>query len=125
MNHHILAASLAALALASSPALADRDKSRDRGGHGGPPVHAQAHGDNPPKAHGRHDNGRHLGWQKQAWRRGERFPLEHLEPAHYIDDYHAYRLDSPPRGHRWVRPDADRYLLVETATGLIVEALGD
>ncbi|NZA28258.1 RcnB family protein [Luteimonas sp. SJ-92] len=124
MNNRILTASLVALALASSPVLAGKNKGHEREGHGGPPAHAQAHRDNPPKAHGRHDNGRHLGWQKQAWKRGDRIPLEHLEPAYYIDDYRAYRLDSPPPGHRWVRPDADRYLLVEAATGLIVEALG-
>ena len=35
-----------------------------------------------------------------------------------------YRLAPPPRGYRWVRPQDDRYLLVEIATGVISQALG-
>lgn len=74
---------------------------------------------------GRHDNGRHLGWQKQAFRRGQRVPAAYLEPRYYVQDYRAYRLSAPPSGHRWVRPhNDDRYLLVQTATGLISQMLG-
>ena len=42
---------------------------------------------NNPKAQGRHDNGLHLGWYKQQWRRGDRIPVVYLEPRYYIDDY--------------------------------------
>ena len=79
---------------------------------------------NNPKAHGRHDNGLHLGWYKQQWRRGDRIPVVYLEPRYYIDDYDRYGLRAPPDGYRWVRPMDDRYLLVQVATGLILDALG-
>ncbi|QNP41689.1 RcnB family protein [Lysobacter solisilvae (ex Woo and Kim 2020)] len=102
----------AALLLAfTAPAFADKGRKHEH-----PPGHTQADG--------RHDNGRHLGWQKQAWKRGDRIVLVEVEPRYYIDDYRMYRLDAPPRGYRWIRPMDDRYLLVEVATGLIVQALG-
>jgi Ni/Co efflux regulator RcnB len=46
------------------------------------------------------------------------------EPRYYVDDYRSYRLAPPPRGYRWVRPQDDRYLLVEIATGVISQVLG-
>jgi Ni/Co efflux regulator RcnB len=80
---------------------------------------------NNPRDEGRHDNGRHLGWYKQAWRRGERLDMTYVQTTYYIDDYRQYDvLYAPPAGYRWVRPMDDRYLLVEVATGLIIEALG-
>ncbi|WCE02580.1 RcnB family protein [Pseudoxanthomonas sp. JBR18] len=98
---------LCTAALAASPAMAQ--------GHG----HGNGHN---PKAQGRHDNGKHLGWQKQAWKRGEHLPRGDYD-GYYVD-YREYHLAPPPRGYRWVRPVDDRYLLVEVATGLIAEALG-
>ena len=69
----------------------------------------------------RHDNGRHLGWYK----RGGRVPAVYLQPRYYVTDYRAYRLAPPPYGYRWVRPYGDdRYLLVQVATGLIMQVLG-
>jgi Ni/Co efflux regulator RcnB len=114
MKHPLIALSLAALTCAAAPAFgAEGDKHK---GH--KPVPAAAH-----KADGRHDNGLHLGWQKQAWKRGDRVPLAELD-RYYVDDYRAYRLSAPPAGYRWVRPVDDRYLLVEVATGLVAQALG-
>lgn len=68
-----------------------------------------------------HDNGRHLGWYK----RGGRVPVVYLQPRYYVTDYRAYNLAPPPYGYRWVRPYGDdRYLLVQVATGLIMQVLG-
>lgn len=74
----------------------------------------------------RHDNGRHTGWYKQAWRRGQRVPVVYLQPRYYVTDYRHYGLAPPPRGYRWVRPypASDEYLLVAVATGLIAQVLG-
>ena len=96
----------------------DRDFRRDR------VILVDDRRGNNPKAQGRHDNGLHLGWYKQQWRRGDRIPVVYLEPRYYIDDYRAYGLAPPPAGYRWVRPMDDRYLLVQVATGLILDALG-
>ena len=75
---------------------------------------------------GRHDNGRHLGWYKQSFRRGQRMPTVYMAPRYYVNDYRAYRLAPPPRGYRWVRPyqDSNEYLLVQVATGVIMQVLG-
>jgi Ni/Co efflux regulator RcnB len=73
---------------------------------------------------GYHDNGRHLGWYKHGYRRGDRAPVVYLQPRYYVNDYRAYRLAPPPRGYRWVRPMDGHYLLVAIATGVIVDALG-
>lgn len=137
MKYPILTTAIAAIALASTPAIAknkgkhkghhkqdhavvvvDRDRGRDR------VIVVDDHPGNNPKAQGRHDNGLHLGWYKQQWRRGDRIPVGYLEPRYYITDYRVYGLAPPPAGYRWVRPMDDRYLLVQVATGLILEALG-
>ena len=73
---------------------------------------------------GRHDNGLHLGWYKNKWRRGDRLDWTYVQPQYYVYDYRTYNLRPAPVGYRWVRPMDDRYLLVEIATGLIVDALG-
>ena len=72
---------------------------------------------------GRHDNGLHLGWYKNHWKRGDRIDWQVVQPTYYIYDYDRYDLRPAPVGYRWVRPMDDRYLLVEIATGLIVDAL--
>ena len=95
----------------ASPALANKSHKHD-----GPPAHA--------KSKARHDQGLHLGWYKQQWKRGDRIVWAEVEPRSYVTDYRVYHLDAPPYGYRWVRPMDDRYLLVEVATGLIVQALG-
>lgn len=142
MKHSILTTAIAAgalsFALAASPADAKnkhKHKNKDHRPDAVVVVDRDFRGDrvivvdddrrgNNPKAQGRHDNGLHLGWYKQRWNRGERIPVAYLEPRYYVDDYRAYGLAAPPDGYRWVRPMDDRYLLVQVATGLILDALG-
>lgn len=115
-----IAIALASLALAASPAFAGDGKHKGHKGHQnhtGDKVYVI---DND----GRHDNGLHKGWYKQAWKRGDRIPLAYIEPVYIVDDYRVYQLSAPPVGYRWVRPMDDRYLLVNLATGLVAEALG-
>ena len=119
-KHTILAIPLAVLALATAPAFAGDGKGADKD----KPPHAQAHPGNSPKADGHHDNGKHKGWEKQAWKRGDRIPLAYVDSRYYVDDYRVYRLQAPPAGYRWVRPMDDRYLLVNLANGLVAQALG-
>lgn len=143
MKLKILTTAIAALVLASAPAIAkdngkgkgkqhqkhdhvvvvdrdrDRDYRRDR-----VVVVDHDHPGNNPKAQGRHDNGLHLGWYKQRWQRGDRIPVGYLEPRYYLDDYDRYGLRTPPDGYRWVRPMDEKYLLVQIGTGLILDALG-
>jgi len=116
MKHTMIAMSLAALTFAATSAFAGEGNKHKDQDHKSVP--AAAH-----KADGRHDNGLHLGWQKQAWKRGDRIPLAELD-RYYIDDYRVYHLAAPPAGYRWVRPMDDRYLLVNLATGLVADALG-
>ena len=117
-KHALTVAVLTAFAFSAAPALAGT-------GHG--PDGAPAQGKSKTrgaKADGQHDRGRHLGWYKQQWKRGDRIIWADVEPRYYVEDYRVYHLSAPPAGYRWVRPMDDRYLLVEIATGLIVEALG-
>jgi Ni/Co efflux regulator RcnB len=112
-KHTLIALSLTALALATAPAFAgDGHKGR---------VATKGHA---PMAQGHHDNGLHLGWQKKAWKRGDRIVWADVERRYYVTDYRAYHLNAPPQGYRWVRPMDDRYLLVNVATGLVAQALG-
>ena len=136
MKYPILTTAIAAIALASTPAIGkNKNKHKhknsrpdvvvvDRDLRGDRVIVVDDHPGNNPKAHGRHDNGLHLGWYKQQWRRGDRIPVAYLEPRYYINDYRDYGLAPPPAGYRWVRPMDDRYLLVQVATGLILDALG-
>ena len=139
MKHRILTTAIAAIALASTPAIAKnkhKHKHHKNGGADAVVVVDRDHrGDriilddvdhraNNPKAQGRHHNGLHLCWYKQRWNRGERIPVAYLEPRYYVEDYRTYGLRTPPDGYRWVRPMDDRYLLVQVATGLVLDALG-
>ena len=140
MKRLMLAASLA---LALSPALASAAPAPD--GHGNDHRSSQQHrgdrhddrdhdrnrGYDARYAHDRrpeyrHDNGRHLGWYKQSYRRGQRVPVVYLQPRYYVNDYGRYGLVAPPRGYRWVQPyqNSQEYLLVQVATGLIAQVLG-
>ena len=123
MNRHtnkytLIAAALTAFVFSAAPVLAG-----DGHKHDGTPAQGKSH-KATPKADGRHDNGKHLGWYKQQWKRGDRIVWTDVEPRYYVTDYRTYRLSAPPEGYRWVRPVDDRYLLVEVATGLIAQALG-
>ena len=114
MKRLMLATSLAALLL--SPAAFAHEHGKDK------QAKAAAH---EWKDEGRHDNGLHLGQQKQ-WARGERLPVVYLQPNYYIRDYDTYHLAAPPAGYVWVRPypDAGTYYLVQATTGLIEQIFG-
>lgn len=66
-----------------------------------------------------HRRGRHRGWHKQEYRRG----VVYVERRYYVDDYRQYDLRPPPRGHRWVRSNDGKYLLIAVATGIIADIL--
>lgn len=101
----------AAVTLVAAPAWAD------------PPHHARGNGP-PPHAGGPHNrDAPPPGWQKKAWRRGDRLPWAEVDRRYWVDDYAHYRLRDPGRGQRWVRQSDTEYLLVEIATGVIIDAL--
>ena len=134
MKRQLLTTSLAALLMASTGAAfaqPDRDHGWQQQRHGhdrGDRDHDRRHDRDrhDRDRYVRHDNGRHLGWYKQSFRRGQHMPTVYLAPRYYVNDYRAYRLAPPPRGYRWVRPYHDRneYLLVQVATGVIMQVLG-
>lgn len=117
MKRLLLAMSFAIMFLSSTAVLAAPQQ-------GGPDKHGQ-HGVQVKAPKGHHDNGRHLGQHKQAFRRGQRIPVMYMQPRYYVQDYRVYHLAPPPRGYHWVRPDDGRYLLISTATGLISQILGN
>ena len=122
MKRLLLTASLAATLLLSSAAAFAHDDHGDKGKHD-----RDRHGyydGHKHKQKYKHDNGRHYGQIKKAYRRGDYVPVVYWEPRYYVNDYRDYRLAPPPRGYRWVRPQDDRYLLVEIATGVISQVLG-
>ena len=122
---NLVALSVAALLLAPATALSQPGQHKQKHKHHGPPAAAWQH-DRDWRDHRRHDNGRHLGWYKQQWRRGQRVPVVYLQPRYVVEDYRAYRLAPPPSGYGWVRPypDSNEYLLVQLATGVIMQVLG-
>lgn len=129
MKRLLLTTSIAVLLLSSTAAMArdhDKDKHDDRDRQGHDDRRDRDDDDRQDRRYDdrRHDDGRRLGQIKHGYRRGEHAPVAYLQPRYYVQDYRAYRLAPPPRGYRWVRPDRDRYLLVEVATGLISQALG-
>lgn len=103
MKRLLLAASLAVLCLSSATAFA--------GGKG------KGHG------HDGHPPGKHKGWHKNEWRRGERIEIVQVERHYYVDDYAHYHLRQPPSGHRWIRTDDGKFILVAVATGIIADIL--
>ena len=104
MKRLLLAVSLATLAMTAAPvALA--------GGKGNKHHHHDDHRDDHPP-------GKHRGWHK-----GEKIEVVYLQPRYYVEDYHHYRLAPPPRGHRWVRTDDGKFILVAVATGIIADIL--
>jgi Ni/Co efflux regulator RcnB len=113
MKRLLLAISLAFLS--TTPALAD-DHGRDRGhdrahGHG----HDKHHGDSRGKQGKRH--------RQYDMHRGEHIPVVYLEREYYVQDYRVYHLAPPPRGHRWVRTDDGKYILIAVATGIIADII--
>ena len=121
MKALLLATSLAVAGLAPGAALThdDHHGHRERYSH-----HDRGdHHDRRDRRDHRRDRDRHHGWKRQHYRRGERIEVVHVERHYYVDDYHHHRLRQPPRGHRWIRTDDGRYLLVAVATGIIADVL--
>ena len=120
MKRLLLAASLALLSLSSSAAFAhDDDHDHDR--HGYYYDHDDDDDDRRHRHHGKKH--KHKGWKRDHYRRGERIEIVHVERQYYVDDYEHYHLRQPPRGHRWIRTEDGRYLLVAVATGIIADIL--
>jgi Ni/Co efflux regulator RcnB len=63
----------------------------------------------------------------RRWARGQYIPVEYRQPRYYVSDYGSYRLAPPPPGHTYVRPYEydDTYYLIELASGLVTQILGD
>ena len=135
----LIAAAVTALALAATPVMAQGNGKAKGKAHKANAAHYDRdhdrrhdrrhnrhydHPGNNPKAQGRHDNGLHLGWYKQQWKRGDRLYWNDIDRRYWLDDYARYDLRRPPEGYRWVRPMDERYLLVNIATGVIMDALG-
>lgn len=105
MKHLLSALVIGFLAL--SPVMASaHDKHRDRHHH-------------DDDHHHDHDRGRKRGHDKHDYRRG----VVYVERRVYVDDYPRYQLHAPPPGHRWVRSDDGRYVLIAVATGIIADVL--
>ena len=68
--------------------------------------------------HHRHHKRKHKHHQRD-YRRG----VVYVERRVYVDDYPRYHLHAPPPGHRWVRSDDGKYVLIAVATGIIADVL--
>jgi len=122
MKRLLLAASLALLSLSSSTAFAyDDDHDHDRHGYHHDHDDDDDDDDRRHRHHGKKH--KHKGWKRDHYRRGERIEIVHVERHYYVDDYEHYHLRQPPRGHRWIRTEDGRYLLVAVATGIIADIL--
>ena len=93
----------------------DHDKHWNDNGQGD-----DQHGHNP-KDEGRHDNGKHKGWDKQAYRRGDRLPDRYYTTQYYVTDYERYHVRRPDPGYRWIRSDSGQIVLTAIASGLVVD----
>jgi len=98
--------------LLSPVAASAHDKHHDRDRHD---HHDDRHD------HDDHDRGRGRknGHYKHDYHRG----VVYVERRIYVDDYPRYELREPPRGHRWVRAEDGRYVLIAVATGIIADVL--
>ena len=119
MKRLLLAASLALLSLSSSAAFAYHDDHH----HARAGYNHDHHDDDDDDRRHRHHGHKHKGWKRDHYRRGERIEVVHVERHYYVDDYEHYHLRRPPHGHRWIRTDDGKYLLVAVATGIIADIL--
>ncbi|KQY50442.1 RcnB family protein [Lysobacter sp. Root494] len=117
MRRLILAASLASLILTATTALADDHDRGDRHHH----RYDDGDDDDDDDDAGYYGERRH--WKHRDYHRGDRIEVVYLEPRYYVDDYEYYHLRQPPRGHRWVRDEDGRFILVAVATGIIADIL--
>ncbi len=131
-----ICAALVATLAASNLAFAQGRGDRDRNNNGVPDRVEQRNerGNSgfERDRNGRHDNGRHLGWDNnrhdrypdggRRWNRGDRLPMEYRDRQYVVNDWRGHQLSAPPRGYQWVQNGSD-YLLVALATGLIAQLL--
>lgn len=121
MKRLMLALSIALLGLLPSAAFADDDDhGHDRRGY-----YDHHHDDDDDDRRHRHHGKKHKhkSWKRDHYRRGDRIEVVHVERRYYVDDYEHYHLRRPPHGHRWIRTDDGRYLLVAVASGIIADIL--
>jgi len=118
MKPLLIATSLVAL-FATSSAFA-HDHGHHRRGHDRDRHHHndRDHDDD----HRRHRRG-HNDWRRDHYSRGDRIDVVYVERRYYVDDYDHYRLRRPPHGHRWIRTDDGKFILVAVATGIIADIL--
>lgn len=68
---------------------------------------------------GRHNDRReYYNARGPDFRRGGYIAPQYRSRQYVINNYRAYHLSAPPRGHQWVQVGAD-YALIAIATGLI------
>ena len=122
MKRLLLAVSLALLASFPLSAFADDDHDHD---HRGYYSHHHGDDDDDDRRYYRHHGKKHKhkGWKRARYRRGDRIEVVHVERRDYVDDYEHYHLRRPPHGHRWIRTDDGKYLLVAVASGIIADIL--
>lgn len=76
-------------------------------------VRIEHHDRHPRHVEPQHRRGR------PHWAKGQRFEWKKYRYREiHARDYRRYRLQEPPRGHRWVEVDG-RFLMVNVATGII------
>lgn len=56
------------------------------------------------------------------WHRGDRLPAQYRGRGYVVNDWHARRLNAPPRGYQWVGVGGD-FVLAAVATGLIAQII--
>ena len=114
MRHLLLSVALALLGVSTSTAFA----------FDGHRHHHERHWDDDQgEDDGYYRRERHKHWKHRDYHRGERIEVVYLEPRYYVEDYDYYELRQPPRGHRWVRTEDGRFILVAVATGIIADIL--
>lgn len=100
---------------------------RDHDRRGNDRAHYDSRNYRPAYIQGRRDQfhydaGRYVaprGYVVRSWHRGDYLPRTYYSSRYVINDYRAYRLYVPPRGHYWVRVNHD-VLLTAVATGAVV-----
>ncbi|RMX03627.1 hypothetical protein D8I35_16625 [Corticibacter populi] len=72
-----------------------------------------------PAAQRQQDAGRGAGPQHN-YRRGDRLPPDQRTRHAVVDNWRAYHLSAPPRGHQWVQVGSD-FVLIAVASGIITQ----
>ena len=119
MKRLLFSAALALLSLSSSTAFAYDDDDHDHHRH----AYYRYEDDDDDDDDGYYRHHKHKHWKHRDYHRGDRIEVVYLEPRYYVEDYEYYHLRQPPRGHRWVRTDDGRYILIAVATGIIADIL--